>query len=221
MKSRSAPLMSSTGPWIFGSASKSGIGNGGGAFGSIRVTPELNTPIVFTRGSAARSIERKPPHELPITATLSTAILPFSGEPSRLFSLSAQSIAVRKSSTLAWRRVGAFDRCGADHEEAVRRDGRQEAHEALAVDRAAAVAPDDDRQRVFLRKRVEVRGMQDHVAGRAEGGFCRDLVGAFLGERRALDGQRRPDHVHRERSCPELRGADVRDREQGRGRRGR
>ena len=35
MKSRSAPLTSSTGPWIFGSASKSGIGNGGGEFANV------------------------------------------------------------------------------------------------------------------------------------------------------------------------------------------
>src|SRR5205809_674184 len=51
--------------------------------------------------AAARVKERR---AVPSAATLSTAILPLSGEPSRAFSLSAQSTAVRKSSTFACRR---------------------------------------------------------------------------------------------------------------------
>ena len=95
-KSRSAPLMSSTGPWTFCSAS---------AFdsGLAPCTPELKTPMVFTRGSAPSAMERNPPHDCPITATCSRSTLPLSGEPSRAFSFSAHAIALRRSSAFCCR----------------------------------------------------------------------------------------------------------------------
>src|SRR5581483_8046012 len=73
----------------------------GGAAGLRGCTPELNTPIVQTRGSAPSVIERKPPHDWPMTATCFVSILPFSGEPAREFSLSAQSTAAVRSAAVA------------------------------------------------------------------------------------------------------------------------
>jgi hypothetical protein len=87
----------------FGRASGPGTGDAGEP-GAAFCTPELNTPIVLTRGSAPSAIETKPPQDWPITATLSRAILPFSGEPVRVFSFPALSIAARRSSAVACRR---------------------------------------------------------------------------------------------------------------------
>ena len=81
----------------------------------------------------------------------------------------------------------AFLRRGAEHEEAVRRDRRQEAAVARGVDRAAAVAPDEHGQRVARRERVEVRRMEDHEPRRAERRPGGDLVGARHRERRAFE----------------------------------
>lgn len=103
MKSRSWPLMSSTGPCSFFSASVVGKVEGG-APALAACTPELNTPIVPTRGSAPSVIDRNPPHDWPMTATRLVSILPFSGEPARAFSRSAQSMAALRSSAVAWRR---------------------------------------------------------------------------------------------------------------------
>jgi hypothetical protein len=61
------------------------------ALGLAGCTPELNTPIVPTRGSPPRLIDRKPPHDCPITAMWLLSILPTSGEPARPFSAVAQS----------------------------------------------------------------------------------------------------------------------------------
>src|SRR5215831_2943920 len=102
MKSGSWPLMSSTGPCNLGRSSE--VGNDdGGAPGVAFCTPELNTPIALTRGSAPSAIERNPPHDWPMTATLSRAILPLSGEPVGAFSFPAHSIAARRSSAVACR----------------------------------------------------------------------------------------------------------------------
>src|SRR6266566_9122240 len=98
MKSGSWPLMSSTGPCNLGSASEVGTSDGGAPGVALLCacaagegcTPELNTPTVLTRGSAPSATERNPPHDWPMTATLFMAILPFSGEPVRAFSFSAQ-----------------------------------------------------------------------------------------------------------------------------------
>ena len=82
--------------------------------------------IVLTRGSAPRAIDRNPPHDCPMTATLAIAILPFSGEPSRVFSFSAQSTCgtqTVRGRLPSWR---TFLSRSAHHEEAVRRDRRQE-----------------------------------------------------------------------------------------------
>ena len=74
-----------------------------------------------------------------MTATLSRAILPLSGEPARLFSASAQWIALRRLSAV--NRTPALHQVAGrrHHEEAVRCDGRQKTAVTSAVDRAAAV----------------------------------------------------------------------------------
>ena len=89
-KSRSCPLMRSTGPWS--AVSRAMLSP---------CAPELNTPIVSTRGSAPSSIDMNPPHDWPMTATLSRAILPLSGDPSRLSSVSAHAMALRRLSAVA------------------------------------------------------------------------------------------------------------------------
>ena len=86
-------------------ASVSVVGNGeSGALGSGGRTPELNTPIVSTRGSTPRLTAGKPPQDWPMTAIWPVSILPLSGEPSRAFSASAHSTAALRSSAFTWRR---------------------------------------------------------------------------------------------------------------------
>src|SRR5262245_36628022 len=126
MKSGSPPLRYSVGVWIFGSASVVGNGARGGPppppgprppppaappppppgapaapAGAGGETPELNTPIVSTRGSLDRPTVRNPPHDTPITATLSLSILAPSAELLRAASACDQSSAARRSSTVA------------------------------------------------------------------------------------------------------------------------
>src|SRR5262245_53386246 len=109
MKSGSPPLRYSVGVWIFASASV--VGNAAPPPGGPPppaappvaggCTPELNTPIVSTRGSLARATVRNPPQDTPITATWSLSILPASGEPLRVASACDQSTAAFRSSAVA------------------------------------------------------------------------------------------------------------------------
>ncbi len=79
MKSGSWPLISSTGPCNLGSASEAGNGDRGAPRAAF-CTPELNTPIVLTRGSAPSATERNPPHDWPMTANFVRRDLPFPTE---------------------------------------------------------------------------------------------------------------------------------------------
>ena len=84
------------------------------------------------------------------------------------------------------------------HQEAVRCDRGQEPAVASAVDRAPAVAPDHHGQRISGWKRREIRRPVDHMTRRAEGWSGFHFVGPRHGERRALHGQRRGDHLGRD-----------------------
>ena len=90
---------------------------------------------------------------------------------------------------------GARLRHATDHQEAVRRDRREEARVARAVDGAAAVAPRHHRQLVPAGESAEILRTKDHVARRAEGGLRHDFVWARDRFRRAFERQRRPDQV--------------------------
>jgi hypothetical protein len=80
------------------------LGATAGASRPASLSPRMqftHAPIVSTRGSASRVIDMNLPQDCPMTATLSVAILPFSGEPARAVSASAQSIAARRLSAVA------------------------------------------------------------------------------------------------------------------------
>ena len=86
---------------------------------------------------------------------------------------------------------------------------------ACGVERTAAVAPNQDRQRIARGERVEIRRVKDEEAGRAEGSFRLDLVGPRLRERRAFQGQCPRDHFGRD--AGRLREAHAGERKQRNG----
>jgi hypothetical protein len=110
----------------------------------------------------------KPPHDWPMTEIRSSAILPLSGD------LGARVLGLgpRDRSAQVVRGSASHPRLGGrcHHHKPMGRDRRQEARIAIAVDRAAAIAPDDQRQRVLAREWREVRRSIDDVTWRVEGG---------------------------------------------------